>query len=106
MEAAYEEAKKGWDEGGIPNGSVLIYENKIIGRGLREGIDVKFDFVAKHRVAWAVESRPRSAPAAWAWWIQGKRRSGKLAPRVLVLQAALVTPFEELGDNAAISGNQ
>jgi hypothetical protein len=25
---------------------------------------------------------------------------------VLVLQAALVTPFEELGDNAAISGNQ
>ena len=33
MEAAYEEAKKGWDEGGIPIGSVLIYENKIIGRG-------------------------------------------------------------------------
>lgn len=29
-----------------------------------------------------------------------------LAPRVLVLQAALVTPFEGFGDNAAISGNQ
>jgi hypothetical protein len=25
---------------------------------------------------------------------------------VLVLRAALLTPFEELGDNAAISGNQ
>lgn len=33
MEAAYEEALKGWQEGGIPIGSVLVYQDKIIGRG-------------------------------------------------------------------------
>ncbi|MBU1006698.1 MAG: nucleoside deaminase [Candidatus Omnitrophica bacterium] len=33
MEAAVEEAKKGLDEGGIPIGSVIVYEGKIIGRG-------------------------------------------------------------------------
>jgi cytosine deaminase len=30
---AIAEAKKGYDEGGIPIGSVLVYKNKIIGRG-------------------------------------------------------------------------
>lgn len=33
MQAAIEEAQKGFDEGGIPIGSVLVYEGKIIGRG-------------------------------------------------------------------------
>ncbi|MCP4148447.1 MAG: nucleoside deaminase [bacterium] len=33
MEAAIEEAKLGLKEGGIPIGSVIVYENKIIGRG-------------------------------------------------------------------------
>lgn len=33
MIAAIEEAKKGLVEGGIPIGSVLVYENKIIGYG-------------------------------------------------------------------------
>lgn len=33
MQAAIEEAKKGLKEGGIPIGSVLVHENKIIGRG-------------------------------------------------------------------------
>jgi cytosine/creatinine deaminase len=33
MEAAIEEARKGLDEGGIPIGSVIVHENKIIGRG-------------------------------------------------------------------------
>lgn len=33
LEAAFDEAKKGYDEGGIPIGSVLVYQNKIIGRG-------------------------------------------------------------------------
>ncbi len=33
MQAAYEEAKKGRDEGGIPIGSVLVLDGKIIGRG-------------------------------------------------------------------------
>jgi len=33
MKAAIQEAKKGLAEGGIPIGSVLVYENKIIGYG-------------------------------------------------------------------------
>jgi cytosine deaminase len=33
MEAAFEEAKKGYEEGGIPIGSVLVHDGKIIGRG-------------------------------------------------------------------------
>ncbi len=31
--AAFEEAKKGFDEGGIPIGSVLVIDGRIIGRG-------------------------------------------------------------------------
>ena len=33
LEAAIEEAKKGLDEGGIPIGSVLVIDGKIVGRG-------------------------------------------------------------------------
>ena len=33
MNEAVAEAKKGLDEGGIPIGSVIVYKNKIIGRG-------------------------------------------------------------------------
>ena len=33
LNAALEEAKKGYEEGGIPIGSILVYKNKIIGRG-------------------------------------------------------------------------
>ena len=33
MQAAIEEAEKGLKEGGIPIGSVLVYQGKIIGRG-------------------------------------------------------------------------
>jgi len=33
MAAAFEEAKKGLTEGGIPIGSVIVYNDKIIGRG-------------------------------------------------------------------------
>jgi cytosine/creatinine deaminase len=33
MRAAIEEAEKGLNEGGIPIGSVLVYEGQIIGRG-------------------------------------------------------------------------
>lgn len=33
LQAAIEEARKGFEEGGIPIGSVLVHDNKIIGRG-------------------------------------------------------------------------
>lgn len=33
LDAAVAEAQQGWDEGGIPIGSVLVYRGEIIGRG-------------------------------------------------------------------------
>ncbi len=33
LKAALDEAKKGYEEGGLPIGSVLVYKGKIIGRG-------------------------------------------------------------------------
>ncbi len=33
MQAAIEEARRGFDEGGIPIGSVLVHDGRIIGRG-------------------------------------------------------------------------
>ena len=38
MQAAIDEAKKGKTEGGIPIGSVLVYRDKIIGRGHNQRI--------------------------------------------------------------------
>ena len=38
LEAAIKEAKQGLREGGIPIGSVLVYEGKIIGRGHNQRI--------------------------------------------------------------------
>ena len=33
LQAAIDEAQTGWDEGGIPIGSVIVHDGKIIGRG-------------------------------------------------------------------------
>lgn len=38
MQAAIEEAKKGLEEGGIPIGSVLVIDDKIVGRGHNQRI--------------------------------------------------------------------
>ena len=38
MKVAIDEAKKSLDEGGIPIGSVIVYKNKIIGRGHNQRI--------------------------------------------------------------------
>lgn len=45
MQAAYEQARQGLDEGGIPIGAVLVHNGKIIGRGhnrrIQEGSVIK-----------------------------------------------------------------
>ena len=33
LQAAIDEAEQGWDEGGIPIGSVIVHNGKIVGRG-------------------------------------------------------------------------
>lgn len=41
MQAAFQEAVKGKEEGGIPIGSVLVYKNKIIGHGHNRRVQKK-----------------------------------------------------------------
>lgn len=41
MSEAIKEARKGLSEGGIPIGSVLVYQNKIIGRGHNQRVQKK-----------------------------------------------------------------
>lgn len=41
LQAAIEEAEKGLQEGGIPIGSVLVYEGKILGRGHNKRVQQK-----------------------------------------------------------------
>lgn len=41
MQAAIDEAKKGLAEGGIPIGSVIVYQGKIIGRGHNRRVQKK-----------------------------------------------------------------
>ncbi len=38
LQAAIEEARRGWSEGGIPIGSVLVHQGKIIGRGRNQRV--------------------------------------------------------------------
>lgn len=38
MEAAFNQAKKGWAEGGIPIGAVLVHDGKIIGAGFNRRV--------------------------------------------------------------------
>ena len=38
IEAAIQEAKKGFSEGGIPIGSVLVYQEKILGKGYNKRV--------------------------------------------------------------------
>ncbi len=63
MLAAIAEAKKGFDEGGIPIGSVLVYNGEIIGRGhnqrLQEGS------VIKHGEMDALENAGRQAASVY-----------------------------------------
>ena len=52
MQTAIEEAKKGLEEGGIPIGSVLVYNGEIIGRGhnrrVQKGSAILHEKCAKH----------------------------------------------------------
>ena len=60
MQAALEEAKKGRAEGGIPIGSVLVRDGKIIGRGHNQRVQ-KDDHVLKevYMESGAIASMPK-----------------------------------------------
>jgi cytosine deaminase len=63
LEAAKEEAKKGLQEGGIPIGSVLVYKNKIIGRGHNKR--VQNGSVVLHGEMDAIENAGRQKAAVY-----------------------------------------
>ena len=63
LEAAVEEARKGREEGGIPIGSVLVYRNRIIGRGHNRR--VQKDSVILHGEMDALENSGRHPAAVY-----------------------------------------
>lgn len=63
LNAAIEEAKKGYAEGGIPIGSVLVHKGKIIGRGHNRR--VQKGSVVLHGEMDALENAGRQAAAVY-----------------------------------------
>ncbi|RYF91580.1 MAG: nucleoside deaminase [Chitinophagaceae bacterium] len=63
MKHAYEEAKQGLDEGGIPIGSVLVYRNEIIGSGHNRR--VQKDSVVLHAEMDALENAGRQPASVY-----------------------------------------
>ena len=59
LEAALDEAVKGLDEGGIPIGSVIVHDNKILGRGHNRR--VQQDSAVLHAEMDALENAGRQA---------------------------------------------
>lgn len=60
MQAAYEEARQGYREGGIPIGSVLVLDGKIIGRGHNRRVQRSSPIL--HAEMDALENAGRLAP--------------------------------------------
>ncbi len=63
MDAAVAEAKKGLSEGGIPIGSVIVFEDKIIGRGHNKRIQE--GSVVLHAEMDALENAGRQAASVY-----------------------------------------
>jgi cytosine/creatinine deaminase len=63
LEAAISEAKKGLSEGGIPIGSVIVYKNKILGRGHNQRIQQ--DSVVLHAEMDAFENAGRQPASVY-----------------------------------------
>ncbi len=63
MLAAISEAKKGFNSGGIPIGSVLVYKNKIIGRGHNQRLQK--GSVIKHGEMDALENAGRQPASVY-----------------------------------------
>ena len=63
MQAAIDEAEQGLNEGGIPIGSVLVYQNRIIGRGHNRR--VQHGSVVLHGEMDALENAGRQSAAVY-----------------------------------------
>jgi creatinine deaminase len=100
LQAAIEEAKKGWDAGGIPIGSVLVCDEKIIGRGHNQR--VQHDSVIHHAEMNCLENAGRLKAAVY----QRCTLYSTLSPCPMCSGAALLykIPRIVIGENKTFQG--
>ena len=100
LQAAIEEAKKGRDAGGIPIGSVLVCDEKIIGRGHNQR--VQHDSVIHHAEMNCLENAGRLKAAVY----QRCTLYSTLSPCPMCSGAALLykIPRIVIGENKTFQG--
>jgi creatinine deaminase len=100
LQAAIEEARKGLAEGGIPIGSVLVCEGRIIGRGHNQR--VQHGSVIHHAEMNCLESAGRQAAAVY----QKCTLYSTLSPCPMCSGAALLykIPRVVIGENVTFQG--
>ena len=65
LQAAIDEARKGLAEGGIPIGSVLVHDGKILGRLLQSEVperERRDDLLGRFSAAWGARRSTRRVP--------------------------------------------
>lgn len=102
MIAAIAEAKKGLDEGGIPIGSVIVYENQILGSGHNKRIQQKS--VVLHGEMDALENAGRQPAAVY----QNCTLYTTLSPCPMCTGAILLygIPKVIIGENETFQGSE
>lgn len=102
MNVAINEARKGLAEGGIPIGSVLVYENKIIGRGHNRR--VQNDSAILHGEMDALENAKRLPAKIY----QNSTLYTTLSPCSMCSGAILLyqIPFVVIGENQTFLGEE
>ena len=100
LEAAIEEAKKGLAAGGIPIGSVLVYEGRIIGRGHNQR--VQHGSVIHHAEMNCLENAGRQKAAVYRKCVL----YSTLSPCAMCSGAALLykIPHIVIGENVTFRG--
>lgn len=102
MDAAYEEARKGSLEGGVPIGSVLVYDNRIIGRGRNRR--VQEGSVILHGEMDALRNAGRQRPAVY----RACTLYTTLSPCAMCSGAILLygIPVVVIGENSTFTGEE
>ncbi|OJX46102.1 MAG: tRNA-specific adenosine deaminase [Chloroflexi bacterium 44-23] len=102
LRAAYEEAQKGENEGGIPIGSVLVIDGQIVGRGHNQR--VQKGSVILHAEMSALENAGRLSPSTY----QNSVLYTTLSPCKMCSGAILLykIPRVVIGENQNFQGNE
>src|ERR1051325_2246752 len=82
LRAAIEEAERGARDGGIPIGSVVVHESRILGRGHNQRVQRGSAVLHAGTGAPETAGRPAAAAAARAAEVDALEPAGRLPPRV------------------------